>query len=65
MIFVSRRVPSICSPIILVFYPKKTNNHDVVGLVAVAAVAVRRGLNRPAQGFDDVVAGAAGAAGGG
>ena len=64
MIFVSRRVPSICSPIILVFYPKKTNNHDV------AAVAVRRGLNRPAQGFDDdvvavAVAGAVGAAGGG
>ena len=61
MIFVSRRVPSICSPIILVFYPKKTNNHDVVDLVAVAAVAVRRGLNRPAQGFE----GAAGAVGGG
>ena len=39
MIFVSRRVPSICSPIILVFYPKKTNNHDVVDLVAVAAGA--------------------------
>ena len=63
MTFASLRVPSA------VAVPRYSND-DVVDLVAVAAVAVRRGLNRPAQGFDDdvvavAVAGAVGAAGGG